>query len=116
MHKTALMFSLGLLLSAAAMPSAQAQLFGPSDEEKAHEADQDSKLSDLAGQIQQLQGRVQALEDQARSLTKPPAPMKSCATRSIFWVKRSTSSRRIFPTGSAWFRRSSWAPAEAIRA
>jgi tol-pal system protein YbgF len=70
MNKAAVMFSLGLLLSAAAMPQARAQLFGPSDEEKAHEADQDSKLSDLAGQIQQLQGRVQALEDQARSLTQ----------------------------------------------
>ena len=70
MNKAAVMFSLGLLLSAAAMPQAQAQLFGPSDEEKAREADQDSKLSDLAGQIQQLQGRVQALEDQARSLTQ----------------------------------------------
>ena len=70
MKKTAIMLSLGLLLSAAAMPSAQAQLFGPSDEEKAREADQDSKLSDLAGQIAQLQGRVQALEDQARSLTQ----------------------------------------------
>jgi tol-pal system protein YbgF len=70
MKKSVVVFSLGLLLSAAAMPAARAQLFGPSDEEKAHEADQDTKLTDLAGQNQQLQGRVQTLEDQARSLTQ----------------------------------------------
>ncbi len=69
MNKPLVIFTLALLVSAAA-PAAQAQLFGPSDEEKAHEADQDSKLSDLAGQNQQLQGRVQTLEDQARNLTQ----------------------------------------------
>lgn len=68
MNKHIVIISLSLLLSAA--PAAQAQLFGPSDEEKAQEADQNQKLTDLAGQDQQLQGRVQALEDQARSLTQ----------------------------------------------
>ena len=69
MHPRAVIFSLSLLLSAAVMPPARAQLFGPSDEEKAHEADQDSKLGILNGLNQQLENRVQVLEDQARSLT-----------------------------------------------
>ena len=70
MKKQIVILSLSLLLSGATIPVAQAQLFGPSDEEKAQEADQNQKLVDLAGQNQQLQGRVQALEDQARSLTQ----------------------------------------------
>ena len=68
MHQRVLIFSLGLLLCAA--PIAQAQLFGPSDEEKAREANQDSQLGALATQNQQLDGRVQVLEDKARSLTE----------------------------------------------
>ncbi len=60
--------SLSLLASASLAP-AQAQLFGPSDEQKAHEAAQDNQLSDLSGALQQTQGRVQALEERARSLT-----------------------------------------------
>jgi tol-pal system protein YbgF len=67
MRQRVLIFSLGLLLCAA--PVAQAQLFGPSDDEKAHEASQDSQLSALAAQNQQLEGRVQVLEDKTRSLT-----------------------------------------------
>ena len=67
MRQRVLIFSLGLLLCAA--PVAQAQLFGPSDDEKAHEASQDSQLSALAAQNQQLEGRVQVLEDKSRSLT-----------------------------------------------
>jgi tol-pal system protein YbgF len=69
MKKRAIIFSLSLLLSAAVVP-ARAQLFGPSDEEKAHEADQDTHLTGLDGQNQQLQARIQALEDQARSLVQ----------------------------------------------
>jgi tol-pal system protein YbgF len=67
MNHRVLTFSLGFLLCAA--PVAQAQLFGPSDDEKAHEATQDSQLSALAAQNQQLEGRIQVLEDKARSLT-----------------------------------------------
>ena len=49
--------------------AAQAQLFGPSDEEKAHEASQDSQLNQLSEQAQQSATRIQALEDKVRSLT-----------------------------------------------
>ncbi|HWY61999.1 MAG TPA: tol-pal system protein YbgF [Rhizomicrobium sp.] len=70
MNQRAVIFSLSLLLSAALIPQAQAQLFGPSDEEKAHEADQDGHLTNLDSQNQQLQARIQALEDQARSLVQ----------------------------------------------
>jgi tol-pal system protein YbgF len=49
--------------------AANAQIFGPSDEEKAHEASQDSQLQQLAGQNEQMQNRVQQLEDKVRSLT-----------------------------------------------
>ena len=68
MNNRVLIFSLGLLLCAA--PLAQPQLFGPSDEEKAHEANQDKQLSALGGQNQQLEGRIQVLEDKALSLTQ----------------------------------------------
>ena len=68
MKKRALTLCLGLLLCSS-LPS-QAQLFGPSDEEKQHEADQDSQLTTLAGQNQQLSGRIQVLEDKSRSLTE----------------------------------------------
>jgi tol-pal system protein YbgF len=53
----------------AAAPVAQAQLFGPSDDEKAHEANQDAQLGALATQNQQLEGRIQVLEDKSRSFT-----------------------------------------------
>jgi tol-pal system protein YbgF len=68
MTKRVLIFSLSLLLATA--PMAQAQLFGPSDDEKAHESDQDQQLSNLTAQDQQLQGRLQVLEDKSRSLTE----------------------------------------------
>ena len=68
MKMRALVISLSLLLCGA-LPS-QAQLFGPSDEEKAHEASQDSQLATLADQNQQLAGRIQVLEDKSRSLTQ----------------------------------------------
>ena len=51
---------------------ASAQLFGPSDEEKAREAAQDNglrELHDLQGQAQQQDARIRALEDKARGLT-----------------------------------------------
>src|SRR5215469_5359406 len=68
MNTRTILFTLGLLLSAAAIVApAHAQLFGESDEEKAarqaHEDGQD-------GQINQLGGRIQQLEDRVRSLTQ----------------------------------------------
>ena len=41
--------------------SANAQLFGPSDEEKAREAAQDSGIEDLQGTTQQQDGRIQRI-------------------------------------------------------
>jgi len=70
MHQRAATLCLSLLLCVAVIPQAEAQLFGPSDEEKQHEADQDSQLGNLANQNQQLQARIQSLEDQARSLVQ----------------------------------------------
>ena len=67
MNKTAFAFSLTLLLSGA-LP-VQAQLFGPSDEEKAREAAQDQGLAQLGSQAQQLESRIQAQEDKVRALT-----------------------------------------------
>jgi tol-pal system protein YbgF len=61
--------SLALGLTFAAMP-AQAQLFGPSDEDKAREAAQDSGIRDLQGVTGQQDARLQALEDKVRTLTQ----------------------------------------------
>ncbi len=59
---------LALSFAFAALP-AQAQLFGPSDEEKAHEEGQDSAIHDLQGQAQQQDARIRELEDKVRGLT-----------------------------------------------
>ena len=48
---------------------AQAQLFGPSDEQKAHEASQDQELGDLSNQARQQSDRIRELEDKVRGLT-----------------------------------------------
>ncbi len=48
---------------------ANAQLFGPSDEEKAREAAQDSGIQTLQGTTQQQDGRIRELEDRVRALT-----------------------------------------------
>ena len=64
-----LALSLASCLIAGAAP-AHAQLFGPSDEEKAREAAQDSGIHDLQGTTQQQDGRIQALEDKVRALTQ----------------------------------------------
>jgi len=58
---------LGMML--APLP-ASAQLFGPSDEEKAREAAQDSGIEELKGVTQQQDARVRELEDRIRSLTE----------------------------------------------
>src|SRR3954471_15663480 len=58
---------LGMMLA----PSpASAQLFGPSDEEKAREAAQDEGIQTLQGSTQQQAGRIQELEDRVRGLTE----------------------------------------------
>ena len=59
---------LALSFACAALP-ASAQLFGPSDEEKAHEASQDSAIHDLQGQAEQQDARIRQLEDRVRGLT-----------------------------------------------
>lgn len=59
---------LALSFAFAALP-AQAQLFGPSDEEKAREAGQDNAIHDLQGQAQQQDARIRGLEDKVRGLT-----------------------------------------------
>ena len=61
--------ALSMVLAGIVTAPARAQLFGPSDEEKAHEAAQDSQLADLARTADQLGGRVQALESKVQSLT-----------------------------------------------
>lgn len=57
-------------MAALAPAAASAQLFGPSDEEKAREGSQDSQITQLGTQIQQLETRLQTLEDKVRSLTE----------------------------------------------
>jgi tol-pal system protein YbgF len=59
---------LALSFALAALP-ARAQLFGPSDEEKAREAGQDNAIHDLQGQAQQQDARLRELEDKVRGLT-----------------------------------------------
>lgn len=48
---------------------ASAQLFGPNEEQRAHEAQQDAELGNLSRQAQQAADRIQQLEDRVRSLT-----------------------------------------------
>src|SRR5579871_738927 len=75
MNTRTALFTLGLLLSGAAItaPAAHAQLFGESDEEKAarqaHEDGQDSQISQLAGRIQQLEDRVRSLTQSLSTAT-----------------------------------------------
>jgi tol-pal system protein YbgF len=71
MKQRALILSLGLLLGALA--PAQAQLFGPSDEEVAREKSQDDQLAQLPqmnAQLEQDKARLQQLEDKVQSLTQ----------------------------------------------
>jgi tol-pal system protein YbgF len=60
---------LASVLSMGSVP-ASAQLFGPSDEEKAREEAQDSGIQDLKTVTQQQDGRVRDLEDKVRALTE----------------------------------------------
>ena len=59
---------LALSLALAPLP-ASAQLFGPNEEQRAHEAQQDRILDDLSNRAQQAGDRIQQLEDRVRSLT-----------------------------------------------
>jgi tol-pal system protein YbgF len=47
-----------------------AQIFGPSDEEKAREDAQDRGIQDLTNHTQQQDGRIRALEDKVQGLTQ----------------------------------------------
>jgi tol-pal system protein YbgF len=62
--------ALGMALGmAVAGTPAHAQLFGPSDEEKAREAAQDQGIGDLTHRADQMDARIQALENKVQSLT-----------------------------------------------
>jgi tol-pal system protein YbgF len=50
--------------------SASAQIFGPSDEEKAREAAQDQGVKDLQNTTQQQDARIRSLEDKVQGLTE----------------------------------------------
>lgn len=50
--------------------SASAQIFGPSDEEKAREDAQDQGVKDLQGTTQQQDARIKSLEDKVQGLTQ----------------------------------------------
>jgi len=63
----ALSLMLGLMLGPV---PASAQLFGPSDEEKAREAAQDSGIQELQGATQQQDARIRGLEDKVQGLTR----------------------------------------------
>lgn len=75
MNTRTVFFTLGLLLSGAAItaPAAHAQLFGESDEEKAarqaHEDGQDNQINQLGGRIQQLEDRVRGLTQSLSTAT-----------------------------------------------
>jgi tol-pal system protein YbgF len=60
---------LSTFLIAMAVGPANAQIFGPSDEEKAREAAQDGGIHDLQSSLQQDEARIKVLEDKVRSLT-----------------------------------------------
>jgi tol-pal system protein YbgF len=69
MIKQRLLISTLASLLVLAPAGAHAQLFGPSDEEKAHEAGQDTGIRDLGAQAQTQDARIRALEDRVRTLT-----------------------------------------------
>ena len=67
-HRIAIsVLALGMVLGPV---PASAQLFGPSDEEKAQEAAQDKGIADLQGAQQQQDARVRGLEDKVQGLTQ----------------------------------------------
>jgi tol-pal system protein YbgF len=70
MIKQRLLLSTLVSVLALAPVAANAQLFGPSDEEKAREAAQDSGIHDLGAEAQAQDARVKVLEDKVRTLTE----------------------------------------------
>lgn len=62
--------ALSATLAGLATAPARAQLFGPSDEEKARENAQDQGIADLNKQAAQADERLQALESKVRNLTE----------------------------------------------
>jgi len=66
-RSSVLILAFGLMLGL--MP-AQAQIFGPSDEDRAREAAQDSGIADLKSAAQQQDARIRGLEDKVRGLTQ----------------------------------------------
>src|SRR5215469_8443043 len=69
MTKQRLLVSLLAFSLALAPMAANAQLFGPSDEEKAREDAQDQGVKDLQSASQQQDGRLKSLEDKIQALT-----------------------------------------------
>src|SRR5215469_3182801 len=69
MTKQRLLVSVLASSLALAPMAANAQLFGPSDEEKAQEASQDQGIKDLQNASQQQDGRLKTLEDKIQALT-----------------------------------------------
>jgi len=69
MIKQRLLVSVLACAMAFAPVSANAQLFGPSDEEKAHEAGQDQGIKDLQDKTLQQDSRIKSLEDKVQGLT-----------------------------------------------
>src|ERR1043166_3205788 len=67
MKKPVGIFALALMT---AIGPAQAQLFGPSDEEVAREKSQDDGIVALNGQLDQAKARIQELSDKIDSLTQ----------------------------------------------
>ena len=59
--------ALGVMMSP--LP-AGAQLFGPSDEDRAREAAQDNGIQELQGATQQQDSRIRSLEDKVQALTQ----------------------------------------------
>jgi len=70
MIKQRLLVSALAFCMALAPMSAGAQIFGPSDEEKAREAGQDQGIKDLQNTSQQEDGRIKSLEDKVQALTE----------------------------------------------
>jgi tol-pal system protein YbgF len=69
MIKQRLLVSVLASCMALAPLSAGAQIFGPSDDEKAQEAAQDQGIKDLQDTSQQHDGRIKSLEDKVQALT-----------------------------------------------
>src|ERR1700761_2668261 len=69
MIKQRLLVSVLVCATALSPLSAGAQIFGPSDEEKAQEAAQDQGIKDLQSTTQQQDGRIRSLEDKVQGLT-----------------------------------------------